>query len=558
MSLPKPPKLFHFTPSVSAAQTQTEVPQTSMTPVPADPAAPQVQPWSPTPMATSGETAKPVNSDASMQEPIVSPEPTDNDYIAEPEETPTETGSTREETPATPVSEPAVAPEIMAAIRTPEPEPVMAEPTGPVADISASTTEEAPAATAAPIAPTGTTPVAEEVKPAENITQPVQDPNPERYARPRQEVVEPTPVLEPVADTEPIEADGVLEKKPFISDGSMEATDLLIKELLGKDQKIVRAPSVSSVPFSDIWYTAEHIAYIRDNATQFALVPFEADDLPEFHKALEQGFTGASSYSIRFAGESYRVERIITLSGPQYNCRKMPGSVPDIDTLGLPKHIVEYLLTLSKETGLILFGGPTGMGKTTSASALMKRFLEMEGGFMYTIEDPPEMPLDGLYHAKNGGLGLCKQCPVNNERWGDGIKSALRSKPRYILVGEIRTPETASQVLRAATSGHLVLSTIHASTVEDALESLIKYASGAGLTEELAADLLARGVLAVVHQKLEGMGKLRPVLSTAFANPHLSGGDQMRSLIRSKTINLQTLIEAQSSRLFQGRPLFED
>lgn len=327
-------------------------------------------------------------------------------------------------------------------------------------------------------------------------------------------------------------------------------------KILEEHKKVVRAPSLNSIPFADIWYTAEKIAYIRDKETPFALIPFETDDMEDFYKTLEQGYTGQSSYAIRFAGESYRVERIITLAGVQYNCRKMPGEVPDIYSLGLPKHTVDYLLTLGKESGLLLFGGPTGMGKTTSASALMKKFLEIEGGFMYTIEDPPEMPLEGLYRAQNGGLGLCKQCPVDNERWGDGIKSALRSRPRYILVGEIRTPETASQVLRAATSGHLVLSTIHASTVEDALESLIKYASGAGLTESLAADLLARGILGVIHQKLEGSSVLRPVLTSVFANPHLTGGDQMRSLIRNNTINLQTLIEAQSSRMMQGRPLF--
>ncbi|MBQ7413077.1 MAG: Flp pilus assembly complex ATPase component TadA [Alphaproteobacteria bacterium] len=376
---------------------------------------------------------------------------------------------------------------------------------------------------------------------------------------------EETEVPETSVKADSVEATEVVEKSVEQTDGEeTKAEDLgndsfsPIERYFPPNQKVVRAPSVSSVPFSDIWYTAEKIAYIRDKSTKFALVPFVTDDLEEFYKALEQGYTGQSSYAIRFAGESYRVERIITLSGAQYNCRKMPGSVPDIYTLGLPKHVVDYLLTLTHESGLILFGGPTGMGKTTSASALMKKFLEMEGGFMYTIEDPPEMPLDGLYHAKNGGLGLCKQCPVDNERWGDGIKSALRSRPRYILVGEIRTPETASQVLRAATSGHLVFSTIHASTVEDALESLIKYASGAGLTESLAADLLARGILAVIHQKLEGSTVLRPVLTTAFANPHLTGGDQMRSLIRSNNINLQTLVEAQSSRLFQGRPLFGD
>lgn len=395
-----------------------------------------------------------------------------------------------------------------------------------------------------------------------------------RYAPPS-EVKAEIPETEPVSETEPESDSGELnaaeeaeiianesrivhEESNDFNSGDIETSEDLVYNQLGPDQPIVRVKSMNSVPFADVWFTAEKIAYIRDTKTSCALIPFVSDDLEDFYKALEQGYTGHSSFSIRFAGEAYRVERILTVTGVQYNCRKMPGQVPDIDTLGLPKYIVDYLLTLSRESGLILFGGPTGMGKTTSASALMKRYLETDGGFMYTVEDPPEMPLDGLYRAKNGGLGLCKQCPVVHEQWGEGIKSSLRSRPRYILVGEIRTPETASQVLRAATSGHLVLSTIHASTVEDSLESLIKYASGAGLTESLASDLLSRGILAVVHQKLEGSETLHPVLTCAFANPRLTGGDQMRSLIRNNTINLQTLIEAQTSRLMQGRPLFND
>ena len=510
MQLPKPPKLFRTKPAPEAEVEQQPVPEQTEE-------APRV--WSPAPEPKAEASAPAPEEDLSRyapppaieETPVVESAPAaEDEFIPEPDEA----------APAEVIS---------------EEEPVLTESKEP----------EQPEE------------VVEEVSEVEPVAEESVEPeNDEKYARPKE-------VPEPKAE-EPAEkyAPAAKEPKVSVSDSNEplapEENEKAIYKLLGKKQKIVRAKSVSSIPFSDIWYTAEKVAYIRDESTRFALVPFLSDDLSDFYKALEQGYTGQSSYAVRFAGESYRVERIITLSGTQYNCRKMPGSVPDIFTLGLPKHIVDYLLTLSREAGLILFGGPTGMGKTTSASALMKKFLEENGGFMYTIEDPPEMPLDGLYQAENGGLGLCKQCPVDNERWGDGIKSALRSRPRYILVGEIRTPETASQVLRAATSGHLVLSTIHASTVEDSLESIIKYASGAGLTESLAADLLARGILAVVHQKLEGSETLRPVISAAFANPHLTGGDQMRSLIRNNNINLQTLIEAQSSRLFQGRPLFED
>ncbi len=330
------------------------------------------------------------------------------------------------------------------------------------------------------------------------------------------------------------------------------------EEIDSNGRKVFKAISICDVDFSDIWLTPEKVSYIRDKSTKFALIPFETEDMEDFSRALDQGFQGSSSYAIRFKGEAYRVERVTTTTGVQFNCRKMPTSTPSIYNLGLPEPVVKYMTTLATESGLILFAGPTGMGKTTSASALLREFLETHGGFMYTIEDPPEMPLDGLYHAKNGGLGLCKQSPVENERWEDGLKSALRSRPRYILVGEIRTPEVASQALRAATSGHLVLSTIHANSVEDALNSMIKYASGAGLDEKLVCDLLARGILGVIHQQLEGTTVLRPVIHTAFANPNPLVACQMRMSIREGKIALATFMEAQNTRMFQGRPLFRE
>ena len=525
MQLPKPPKLFRSKPEVPAEPDPTTVP---------DPTTEAPRIWSPPPQPTMDEYVP-------EPEENILPESTPVPDISAPMETApvAESSAITEPESETPVPEDAFAPTETTEVNTPTPEEDLSRYARP-AESEPTISDTEPAVSEIPSEP--------KIETESTATAPV--------AAEPQITSEPETTEDPVsAPTKPL----TVEERPFDLGATPppEENEAAIRRVLGPDQKIVRAKSVSSIPFSDIWYTAENVAYIRDKTTHFALIPFLSDDLTEFRKALEQGYTGQSSYAIRFAGESYRVERIITLSGAQYNCRKMPTSVPDIFTLGLPKHIVDYLLTLSQESGLILFGGPTGMGKTTSASALMQKFLEAEGGFMYTIEDPPEMPLDGLYHAQNGGLGLCKQCPVDNERWGDGIKSALRSRPRYILVGEIRTPETASQVLRAATSGHLVLSTIHASTVEDALESIIKYASGAGLTESLAADLLARGILAVIHQRLEGSNILRPVITAAFANPHLTGGDQMRSLIRNNNINLQTLVEAQSSRLFQGRPLFE-
>ena len=344
------------------------------------------------------------------------------------------------------------------------------------------------------------------------------------------------------------------------SEPSQEQKKPVIQPTIGvaKEPTPVRGESLHTVDFADIWYTPEGIAYVRDKDTRFALTPIETDDLEDFHKTLEQGFTGMSSYAVRFAGDSYRVERVNTVDGLQYNCRKMPTTTPEIETLGFAPPVVRHLTSLSRASGLLLFAGPTGQGKTTTVSSLMKRFLDTEGGFLYTIEDPPEMPLSGIYHSKNGGLGLCKQVPVENDQWGAGLRSALRSKPRYILVGEIRTPETASQCLVAATSGHLVLSTIHANGVEDALNSMIKYAASTGLDNSLVADLLARGILGVVYQRLEGTSKLKLVYQSAFANPNSQAADQMRMAIRDTNINLATFMEQQKTRMDRGLPMFRE
>ena len=184
-------------------------------------------------------------------------------------------------------------------------------------------------------------------------------------------------------------------------------------------------------------------------------------------------------------------------------------------------------------------------------------YLINNGGFAYTIEDPFEMPLDGEYHAANGSIGLCKQTQPQNDNWGASLRSALRSRPRYIMVGEIRTPEAASECLRAATSGHLVLSTIHANNVSDAIDALVKHASGGEMSEELAFDLLSRGLLGVIHQQLVGIGKKRPILQYLFANPDTTQGDQTRNIIKTGRINLATTIEMQMTRMAQGKPLFE-
>lgn len=317
--------------------------------------------------------------------------------------------------------------------------------------------------------------------------------------------------------------------------------------------------TITETKFSDIYITPDKKAYIPDRQSPNGLMEFEPEDFEEFFKLVETAWDGANpSYSVCYNNLFYRVERTASINGIVYCARKMPSKVPPFNILGYPQEVTSYLLSLANASGLILWSGPTGAGKTTSISSLLKEYLTSEGGFAYTIEDPTEQPLDGVYHSTRGGLGLCKQTlPINGD-WGASLKSALRSKPRYIMVGEIRTPDTASEVLRAATSGHLVLSSIHANNITDAINSVVKYASSANMSEDLAYDLFSRGMIGVMHQNLVGSSVRKPQLTYLFANPDTTKGDQVRGIIKTGKVNLGTSIETQMTRMSRGLPLFPD
>lgn len=315
--------------------------------------------------------------------------------------------------------------------------------------------------------------------------------------------------------------------------------------------------SINEANFSDLYITPDKTCYVWSGKSNSGLMVAQYTDLSEFVDKVINKYDGEnSSYSLHYKDGNYRIERTVALEGEQYCARKMPKSIPDIERLGLPSGIYQHLLTLAGKTGLILFTGATGSGKSTSIASLIKKYLQIEGGYAFTIEDPIEMPLDGVYQTVKGDLGLCKQTVPPQGKWSEGIKSALRSKPKYIYVGEIRTPEAAVELLRAATSGHLVFSTIHGNNVTDAINSLGKYAASSGVTEEMAYELIANGFLGCIHQKLEGTPR-RLAVESIFANPNLNSGCAVRGMIRTGKLNLNTQIEQQKSKMKLGTPLFD-
>jgi twitching motility protein PilT len=221
--------------------------------------------------------------------------------------------------------------------------------------------------------------------------------------------------------------------------------------------------------------------------------------------------------------------------------RRISSRVPTLEELTFAPHIIEYMRRLGKRDGLILISGPTGHGKTTTSFALFADFMKRYGGVGISVEDPVEYMLDGPV----GDYGYCYQVQVNKEEdWSSPLKRALRWTPRYLLVGEVRSPRAAEQILRAATTGHLVITTIHAGSVEESFMGLLHLAEQS--IGHSAHFMLAQGLTAAWHQMLSGSGPyLRYVLTEENNN-----GDPVRALIRDNKIGMiNSYIDKQAARM---------
>ena len=133
--------------------------------------------------------------------------------------------------------------------------------------------------------------------------------------------------------------------------------------------------------------------------------------------------------------------------------RALPARVPRLATLGLPPS-VELLSHLPR--GLVLIGGPTGSGKTTTLAALVDEISRREARHIVTIEDPIEYE-----HAHHSGVVEQVEIGVDAPDFPTALRASLRQAPDIIVVGEMRDPETMRIALAAAETGHLVLSTVH-------------------------------------------------------------------------------------------------
>ena len=173
---------------------------------------------------------------------------------------------------------------------------------------------------------------------------------------------------------------------------------------------------------------------------------------PHAREEYERSQIADSSYRIEGLGR-FRINLHRERGRAAATVRSLPTKVPALDELHLPAGVT----ALAKlQRGLVIIGGATGSGKTTTLAALVNEINQHEARHIVTIEDPIEYE-----HAHH--LSVIEQVEIGIDApdFPTALRAAMRQAPDVIVVGEMRDPETARIALSAAETGHLVFTTLH-------------------------------------------------------------------------------------------------
>jgi type IV pilus assembly protein PilB len=184
--------------------------------------------------------------------------------------------------------------------------------------------------------------------------------------------------------------------------------------------------------------------------------------------------------------------------------------------LGLSDHNIKLFDDILRQPyGMIVVTGPTGSGKTTTLYSVLRELNQIEKNII-TVEDPVEYRLEGINQVQvNVKSGLT---------FASGLRSILRQDPDIVMVGEIRDGETAEIAVRAAITGHLVLSTLHTNDCPSTVARLIDMG--------IEPYMVSSAVIGVVSQRLV------KTLCSKCKRPYEASYDQLKILGKKETDTL--------------------
>ena len=159
----------------------------------------------------------------------------------------------------------------------------------------------------------------------------------------------------------------------------------------------------------------------------------------------------------------------------QITLRTIPTTPPKLETMHLPDNVIE---AIAPQEGIVFITGATGSGKSTLLASIIRDLIEKEDSNrkVLTYESPIEFVYDEIETISS--VVSQSEIPRHLPSFADGVRNALRRKPRLIMVGECRDAETISAALEAALTGHPVYTTLHTSGVAETMRRLVTSFSG--------------------------------------------------------------------------------
>jgi twitching motility protein PilT len=240
-------------------------------------------------------------------------------------------------------------------------------------------------------------------------------------------------------------------------------------------------------------------------------------------------------------------------NGLALSLRLLRDGVPELDSLGLPEIVSRFA---DFPTGLVLFTGPTGSGKSTALAGLINEINRKYERHIFTVEDPIE-----YRHKSKHSLIRQREIGRDVDSYSESLRGVLRADPDVILIGELRDPEVMSACLGASETGHLVFSTLHTSEAAETVQRIVGVFDGG--RQEQARMQLAQSLRAIVSLRLvpdaSGYGRRAAceiLLNTPAVRTQLMSPDkiaQIRNTIEtSRKDGMQTL-EMDLSRMVNER-----
>ena len=178
------------------------------------------------------------------------------------------------------------------------------------------------------------------------------------------------------------------------------------------------------------------------------------------------GAMGSADYTAEIMGTRFRIN-LAHAQGVRFaSLRPLPEQPPELLEIGVSKRIAALIVALTD--GLVLVSGPTGSGKTTTIAAMIEAINLSRPAKVITIEDPVEF----VFKANQAEI-IQREVGRDIPSYAEGLRQALRQNPDVIVVGEIRDADSVLAALQAAETGHLVIGSVHASSVVETVRRLI-------------------------------------------------------------------------------------